>query len=96
MKGYESKDDIKANSPVKLADGLTVPLFLAHGSADQRVHFDQFRRMKSALKKASAKVTYMEFKDEDHFLSNQENRQRFFVGVDNFLTDTVGPSEYAR
>jgi dipeptidyl aminopeptidase/acylaminoacyl peptidase len=95
LKGFDSKDDIRANSPVKLAADLTVPLFLAHGTADQRVHFDQYKRMKSALKKSPAKVTFMDFKGEDHFLSNQENRQRFFKGMEKFLEETVGPSEFA-
>ena len=72
-----------------------VPLFLAHGKADQRVHFDQFKRMKSALRKVPAKVVFMSFEDEDHFLSSQKNRQRFFRGLEKFLKEMVGESEYA-
>lgn len=93
--GFEDKDDIKANSPVKIAADITVPLFLAHGDLDQQVNIDQFRRMKKALKKSDAKVTYMEFKDEDHYLSNQENRIKFFKGLDKFLKNNVGESEFA-
>ena len=93
--GFEDKDDIKANSPVKIAEDMTVPLFLAHGELDQQVHFDQFKRMKRALKKSEAKVTYMEFEDEDHYLSNEENRIKFFKGLDKFLKKTVGESEFA-
>jgi len=96
LKGFENKDAIKENSPVKRADEIKVPLFLAHGTYDQRVHFDQFKRMKSALKKSPAKVTYMTFKNEDHFLSNQENRQKFFKGLDKFLEESVGKSEFAQ
>jgi len=93
--GFEGKDDIKANSPVKLAEDMTVPLFLAHGELDQQVHFDQYKRMKRALKGSKAKVTYMEFKDEDHYLSNEKNRIEFFKGLDKFLNKTVGESEFA-
>lgn len=92
--GFENKDDIQANSPVKIAQDIKIPLFLAHGTKDQRVHFDQYKRMKRALKKGSAKVTYMEFKGEDHFLSGQENRQNFFKGLDKFLIQANGKSEY--
>jgi dipeptidyl aminopeptidase/acylaminoacyl peptidase len=95
LKGFDSKAAIAENSPVTRAREFGVPLFLAHGEADQRVHFDQFKRMKSALKKAPAKVVYMSFEDEDHFLSNQKNRQAFFTGLDEFLKDTVGESEFA-
>lgn len=94
--GFESKDDIKANSPVKIAEDMTVPIFMAHGTLDQRVHFDQYKRMKSALKKSKSKTTFMEFEDEDHFLSKQENRQKFFKGLDKFLVKHNGKSEFAK
>lgn len=91
--GFKDKDDIKANSPVKLADQIKVPLFLVHGERDQRVHFDQFSRMKSALKKSSAKVTYMDFREGDHYLSFQKDRQEFLVGLEKFLEKVNGRSE---
>ena len=92
--GFESKADIKANSPARVAGNITIPVFLAHGHYDQRVHFDQFTRMKKALKNSKSKVTYMEFVKEDHFLSNQDNRQKFFRGLDKFLNEVNGPSEF--
>jgi len=90
LKGFDSKGDLKASSPVHRAQELKVPLLLAHGRLDQRVHFDQFTRMKAALRKNPVKVEYVEFKNEDHFLSNQENRQEFFEKLDRFLGDTMG------
>lgn len=94
--GFEDRGAVKDNSPARRADEFKIPLFIAHGTQDQRVHFDQFRRMKRALRKSPADVTYMEFKDEDHFLSNQENRQRFFNGLDKFLLEVNGESEHAQ
>jgi len=85
----------KANSPVHRADDIKVPVFLAHGDQDENVQFDQFKRMRSALKKAGVKHTAIHFEDEDHFLSTQKNREAFFVGVDKFLLEVMGPSEYA-
>ena len=85
---------MKANSPVKIAEDIKIPLFLAHGTQDQQVHFDQYNRMKKALKKSPAEVTYMKFKDEDHYLSNQKHRQEFFKGLEKFLVQANGPSEY--
>lgn len=95
LKGFEDRDAIKENSPARRAGDLQVPLFLAHGTRDQRVHFDQFKRMKSALRKSSADVTFVEFEGEDHFLSLQKNRQEFFTRLDEFLEETVGRSEFA-
>ena len=84
----------KANSPVHVADKIKVPVFLAHGDQDENVQFDQFARMKKALKKAGVKHTAMKFEDEDHFLSVQKNREDFFIGVDKFLTKVNGRSEH--
>ena len=92
----KDSDVRKANSPVHVADNIKVPVFLAHGDQDENVQFDQFTRMRKALKKAGVKTTSMAFEDEDHFLSRQENREAFFVGVDKFLTQVNGPSEYMK
>jgi dipeptidyl aminopeptidase/acylaminoacyl peptidase len=95
LTGFEDKDAIKENSPVKRAGELEIPLFLAHGRIDQRVHFDQFKLMNKALKKSSAKITALALNGEDHFLSDQYNRQIFFKALDAFLADNLGPSEAA-
>lgn len=92
----QDKEVRKANSPVHVADNIQVPIFLAHGDLDENVQFDQFLRMQKALKKAGVKATYMKFKDEDHFLSKQENREKFFIGVDKFLSEVNGTSEYMK
>jgi len=85
----------KANSPVHRANDIKVPVFLAHGDQDENVHFDQFKRMRKALQKADVKHTAIHFEDEDHFLSRQKNREDFFKGIDKFLRDVNGTSEYA-
>jgi len=92
----QDKEVRKANSPVHVAGNIKVPVFLAHGDLDENVQFDQFTRMKRALKKAGVKATYMKFEEEDHYLSKQENREKFFIGVDKFLNDVNGTSEYMK
>ena len=84
----------EANTPVERAADINVPVFLAHGNRDINVHIDQYKRMKRALEKAGADGTYLEFNNEDHFLSRQENREEFFVELDKFLTRVNGPSEF--
>jgi len=96
LKGFSDKDDLKENSPVKRAAEMTGPVFMAHGTLDQRVHYDQFKRMKSALKKSDAKLTTLTFKDEDHFLSDEKNRKEFFEALDKFLAKSIGESEFAQ
>jgi dipeptidyl aminopeptidase/acylaminoacyl peptidase len=92
----QDKEVRDANSPVKVADKIQVPVFLAHGDQDENVQFDQFTRMKKALKKAGVNGTYLEFEGEDHFLSFQKNREAFFVAVEKFLLDVNGKSEYMK
>ena len=84
----------KANSPVNRADDIKVPVFIAHGDLDENVRYDQFTRMRKALKKAGVDYTDMSFEDEDHFLSRQKNREDFFIGIEKFLVEVNGPSEY--
>ena len=95
LKGFEDRDDMKENSPVKRARELTVPLMLAHGENDIVVYFDQYKRMKNALKKSKAKVTYIPLDDEDHYLSNSVNRLKFFKEMNKFLADNLGASAAA-
>lgn len=85
-----------ANSPVNVADKITVPVFLAHGDNDENVQFDQFTRMKKSLKKAGVKATYLAFDNEDHYLSRQNNREAFFIALEKFLLSVNGRSEHIK
>lgn len=90
----DDKDTMRANSPIHVAGNIKVPVFLAHGTMDENVQFDQFTRMQKVMKKAGVKGTYMTFKDEDHYLRTQKYREDFFVGIEKFLNKVNGPSEY--
>lgn len=93
LQGFDGKEDIKINSPVKRAAEIQSPVFLAHGQYDQQVHYDQYLRMIKALKKSKVDVTTLGFKREDHYLSNESNRVKMFVELDKFLMEHLGPSE---
>lgn len=88
--GFDDKSELRDYSPVELARNLEIPLFIAHGKIDQRVHYDQFKKMVRALKKSDAKVTKLTLNGEDHYLSDQYNRELFFEGLDAFLTEVNG------
>ena len=95
LSGFEDKQAMKDNSPTRRADELAVPLFLAHASEDLNVHFDHFTRMRKALNKTNADVVYLDVKGDDHYFSEQKNRQSLFVALEDFLMSTVGSSEFA-
>ncbi len=95
LKGFDGKKDIRENSPVKRAREITTPVFLAHGTDDVNVHFDQFTRMKKALRKSKAKTTFLKFKGEDHYFYDYENRTKLLKGLNKFLTENLGDSTAA-
>ncbi len=95
LKGFEGGDNIKSNSPVKRADELKTPLLLVHGTKDIQVQFDQYKRMKRALKKSPAKTTFVEIKDGDHSLATTDHRTKLFKAMDKHLTNHLGKSEAA-
>ena len=96
LSGFENKQAMRENSPTHRADDLTVPLFLAHGTEDLSVPFDHFRWMKKALHKSPTKVVYLEVKRDDHYFSEQANREKLFTGLHKFLESINGPSEFAK
>ncbi len=96
LSGFDGRKDLKAYSPTKRAEEINIPVFLAHGKFDQRVHFDQFTRMRRALKKADVPLTTREYDQDNHFMSIQKNRQDMFKALDKFLEKSVGKSDYAK
>lgn len=92
--GFASKDDMRANSPVKVVHEMTLPTFIAHGTLDVNVDYDQHQKLRRALKKSPAKVTEMTFKDDDHYMSIEENRQKMLVELEKFLVKANGKSEF--
>lgn len=91
----DDRDLLKANNPVDVADQITVPVFMAHGTKDTSVEIDQFKLMKKRLERAGVDGTYLQFEDEDHYMSDQENRQAMLNGIAKFLRKTNGKSPFA-
>ena len=94
--GFADKQAIRDGSPVRVAERMTLPTFIAHGTMDVNVSYDQHKKLKRALKKSPAKVTELTFKDEDHFMSDQGNRQKMLRALDTFLIEANGPSEFVK
>lgn len=94
LAGFEDRAEMKRYSPAKRAKEMKIPTFIAHGTYDQAVHFDQFTRMKRGLKKSTADVTAIEFEKEDHYLSNEKNAKKFYKEMDKFLKKHMGESPY--
>jgi len=88
--GFDSKLDFKRGSRVNRAGDIEAPVLHAHGEYDVQVQYDQFTKMKKALKKAGANYVAHNFKKEDHYFSNEKNRIKLFVEMDKFLEKHLG------
>lgn len=82
--GFERKE-LRKRSPVNRASEIDIPILLAHGTKDRSVPIYQGRRMYKKLTKAGRDVTYLEFEDGTHYLSNENHRVAFFKKMDTFL-----------
>lgn len=83
------KKRIHDTSPVNLADRVQVPLLMAYGKNDPRVHIDHGFDMERALKKAGKPYEMIIQEGEGHGFRNEENSIAFYSRVDEFLKKNV-------
>lgn len=76
---------LKEISPVNFAEKIKIPVLLIHGDDDRQVPVKHSIQMRDALLNAGKNVTYLELPNEDHYLSNNENRVATFKAIDQFL-----------
>ncbi|MEO7067898.1 MAG: S9 family peptidase [Rhodanobacter sp.] len=86
------KDDaaLDANSPDKLADKITVPVFLIHGEDDQRAPFSQAKAMRAALDAAHKPYEWLSKPGEGHGFYTEENNIEFYNRLQAFLEKHIG------
>ena len=73
-------------SPLQRASEFSIPLFLAHGTADGVVDYeDHYSDLLEALKSHDKDVTYIAFKDGNHSLSSFYDRQVLYHRLIGFL-----------
>ncbi|MDT0596286.1 alpha/beta hydrolase family protein [Glaciecola petra] len=74
-------------SALQRAEKITMPLFIVHGSIDQRVPVEQSRIMVDKLKKIGKPHTYMELEGADHFSNTLYYRHKaeFYPAMIDFF-----------
>ncbi|MEZ5559254.1 MAG: prolyl oligopeptidase family serine peptidase [Pseudomonadales bacterium] len=85
--------DLRARSPVNLAERIEVPVLLVQGTDDRRVDINQGRSMYHALQAAGAEVRYVEQDGGDHFLSREAHRLQLFREMEAFLERHLHPDD---
>ncbi len=82
--GNDNKN-LRAISPVNHVEKITAPVLLIHGEHDRQVDIKHSEQMFEALKNKGKVVEFIELPNEDHYLTNSENRVKTFKTMDAFL-----------
>jgi dipeptidyl-peptidase 4 len=73
------------NSPVYYADRLKGKYFLAHGTGDDNVHFQNSLEMSNALIKANKEFEFYAYPNRNHGISGGNTRLHLFTRMTNFI-----------
>jgi len=88
-------DELKARSPVNMANAIEVPVLLIHGKDDQRADFKQATRMRAALEAAGKPVEWVALSHGGHGIFDEETRRDVYERVLQFLDKNLAVSPSA-
>jgi dipeptidyl aminopeptidase/acylaminoacyl peptidase len=88
------KAELASRSPVQMASMITVPVMLAHGTADGRVPIEHARALRDALKKAGHPAVYLEYPYEGHGIMGEAHMEDFYARMLQFLDVNIGPEAH--
>ncbi len=92
IKKYLGQDtiELRRQSPIEYLDQLKAPVFIAHGEADQRVPFNQAKRLRSALEKRQHPHEWLAKYGEGHGYYKHANRVEFHEKMLAFIEKYLG------
>lgn len=79
------RDKMKADSPRRHAESVSIPVLLVHGTMDSQVRFDHSTNMVNALKRAKKPHKLVKLEDADHQLSREADRATMLSELEKFL-----------
>jgi dipeptidyl aminopeptidase/acylaminoacyl peptidase len=87
----KNSEKLKADSPVRHAEQIKIPVLLIHGDQDWQVEVDHSRKMASALKSAKKNHRAVFIEDASHQLNRKSDRVLLLSEVEKFLREHLGP-----
>ena len=86
----EDPAELRANSPVNLAERIKIPVLLVHGNKDKRTPLGQAETMRDELTKAGRPPQWVLVNDEGHGFYDEEHRKSFYQTLATFLDKHIG------
>lgn len=84
-RSLNSSEDAAAFSPYHNTQWIRVPMLLIAGKKDTVVPYQHSKRMYKRLKREGKEATYLEFKDGEHWRTNEANEIKAWQAIDEFL-----------
>jgi dipeptidyl aminopeptidase/acylaminoacyl peptidase len=81
----EDRAELRARSPVHLADRIEAPVLLLHGKDDGRADFSHAKRMRAALDRHRKKYEWLAYGNEGHGFYDEISRREAYDKILDFL-----------
>ncbi len=78
-----------ATSVVKQAAGITANYLVAHGTADDNVHFQNSVQLATALQTAGKQFSFMLYPNKNHGISGAQTQLHLFTMMTDWLEDNL-------
>lgn len=85
----ENEEGYDKNSPINFVDSLKGKYLLAHGTADDNVHFQNTIEMISALNKAGKQYDLVIYPDNNHGIYHGNSRMHLYNRMTDFLLENL-------
>ena len=86
----DDMNKLASESPVNLAEKIKVPVFLAHGTKDEKTELGQAENMRRALQNAGNDPEWLLIKNEGHGFYDSEHQKEFYMRLETFLKKHLG------
>ena len=80
-----SRDEYRDGSPVHRLDGIDIPLLIAHGERDERVHPKQSEELVAELRRLGKSFEYVTYPTEGHGFLRAGPQIHFYRRLERFL-----------